>query len=150
MYECKETDRKSISCVAALLGGTTVPEICRTHHCVTLSSTEAVRGIGRRGKGRAVCEGGFVFPSAEAGDVRDGHPGKQRGGIPMAKNPLGSGRNEHIDATWNVLREIVASGNVKMGHVASGWQHADASSEEIPVVLCMWHPVALMHLPDET
>ena len=40
-YAKKETDRRSISSVAILLGGAAVSASSRTQHCVTLSTTEA-------------------------------------------------------------------------------------------------------------
>ena len=65
-----------------------------------------------------------------------------------AENPLSSGRSKHIDVRWHFLRDLVESGDAKIVHVASEWQHADVLTKALPATLFKRQRAALMNLPE--
>ena len=95
-YANKETDRRSISGVAVMLGKAAVYATSRTKHCVTLSTTEAeyavlVEGVKEGMFVRSVMS--FTQPSVyEITLIED----NERANV-MAENLLSSGRSKHID-----------------------------------------------------
>ena len=66
----------------------------------------------------------------------------------MVENPLHFARFKHIDVRWHFLRDLVESGDSKIVHVASEWQHADVLAKALPVTLFKRHRAALMNLSD--
>ena len=66
----------------------------------------------------------------------------------MAENSLSSGRSKHIDVRWHFLRDLVESGDAKIVHVASEWQHADVLTKALPAIRFKKHRAALMNLSD--
>ena len=66
----------------------------------------------------------------------------------MAENLLHSGRSKYIDVRWHFLRDFVESGDAKIVHVASEWQHADVLTKALPASLLKRYRAALMNLPD--
>ena len=108
-----------------------------TQHCVTLSISEA--------EYVAMAEGAkeglfvrlvllFMQPKNKVNSnvYEIEILGDSEGAKAMAENPLSYGRNKHIDVRWHFLRDLVESGDAKIVHVASEWQHADVLTKALP------------------
>ena len=109
-YASKETDRRSISGVAVMLGNAAVYATSRTQHSVTLSTTEAeyVALAERVKKGMFVrwvmsCMQPNVYEIALMED--------NEGATTMAENPLSSDTSKHIGVRWHFIRELVEKKN---------------------------------------
>ena len=95
-YPSKETDRRSISGVAVILGNAAVYATSRTQHCVTSSTTEAeyvalAEGAKKGMFVRSVMS--FMQPNVYEITLMEDNEGAKA----MAENPLSSGRSKHID-----------------------------------------------------
>ena len=137
-YVSKETDRHSISGVAVMLGGAAV-----NAESEYVAMAEGVKeGLFTRG----VLS--FIQPrlGGECIEVYEDNEGAKA----TAENPLSSGKSKHIDVRWHFLRDFVLSGDIRIVHVGSEWQHADVLTKALPVTLFKRHRAALMNLPDET
>ena len=143
----KDTDRRSISGVAVMLGNAAVYATSRTQHYVTLSTTEAEYVALAEG----VKEGMFVIllmyfmqPNVYEITLMEDNEGAKA----MAGNPLSSGRSKHIDIRWHFIRELVEKKELKVVHVASEWQYADLLTKKaLHVKLFKRHRKALLNLP---
>ena len=142
----KETDRRSISSVAVMLGNSAVYATSRIQHCVTLFTTEVehvalAEGVKAGMFVRSVMS--FMQPSVyEISLIEDNEGAKA-----MAENPLSSGRSKHIDARWQFIRELVEKKELKVVHVASEWQHADIPTKALHLKLFKRPRKALLSLP---
>ena len=137
-YASKETDRRSISGVAVMLGNAAV--------YATLSTTEAeyvalVEGAKEGMFVRSVMS--LMQPNVyEITSMEDNEGAKA-----MAEKPLSSGRSKHIDVRWHFIRELVEKKELKVVHLASEWQHADILTKALHVKLFKRHCKALLNLP---
>lgn len=68
----------------------------------------------------------------------------------MVERPLRRGRSKHIDVGRHFMRESVAPGELKIGHVASKWQHAGVFTGVLAATLYKRHRAVLNNLPDAT
>ena len=117
----------------------------RTQHCVTLSTTEAeyvtmaegakeglfVRSVLSFMQPRKNKVNSDVYEIENKIEILEDNEGAKA----MAENPLSSGRSKHIDVRWHFLRDLVESGDAKIVHVASEWQHADVLTKALPATL---------------
>ena len=142
----RQTDRRSVSGVAVMLGNATVYATSRTQHCVTLSTTEAdyvalAKGAKKGMFVRSVMS--FMQPNAYEITLMEDNEGAKA----MAENPLSSGRSKHIDVRWHFIGELVQKKDLKAVHVASEWQHADILTKALHVKMFERHRKALSNLP---
>ena len=128
-----------------MLGNAAVYVLSRTQHCVTLSTTEAEYvALAERAK-----EGMFVrsvMSSMQPNVCEVTLTGDNEGAKAMAENLLRWGRSKHIDVRGHFIRELVKK-ELKVLHVASGWQHANILTEALHVKLLKQHGKALLNLP---
>ena len=104
-YADKNNDRRSVSGVAVMVGGTVVNASSTTQHCVTLSSSEAkyvamAQGAKTALFTKAVLD--FLQPEL-ANETIDLFEDNQ-GAIAIAENPTSGGRTKHIELYQGVSR----------------------------------------------
>ena len=109
-YANKDNDRRSVSGVAVMVGGTVVNDCSTTQHCVTLSTSEAeyVAMAQRQGENtvlftKAVLN--FLQPEL-ANETIDFFEDNQ-GPIAKAENPISGGRTKNIDVRYPFIMELV-------------------------------------------
>ena len=126
-YASKATDRRSVSGVTVVCGGSPVAWFSRTQKCVTLSTTEAEYVAMGDGVKEAIFMRGvltfFLVPDykLEHIEVFEDNEGAKA----LAENPLSSSNSKHIDVRHHFLRELVAKGDIVVKYVPSLEQHAD-------------------------
>ena len=107
-YANKDNDRRSVSGVTVMVGGTVVNASSTTQHCVTLSTSEAeyvavAQGANTALFTKAVLD--FLQPELvnETIDLFEDN----QGAIALAENPISRGRTKHIDVRYHLIREVV-------------------------------------------
>ena len=119
-YACKEIDKRSISGVAVMLGNAAVYATSHTHHCLTLSTTEAEYvALAEGAKEGMFARSVTSFMQANVYEITLMEDNE--GAKAMAENPLSSGRSKHVDVRWHFIRELVEKKELKVVHVASEW-----------------------------
>ena len=152
-YADKANDRRSVSGVAVMLGGTSVIGSSTTQHCVTLSTSEACLGLFTRAVlahgaktalfTRAVLA--FLQPQL-VGRIIDLFEDNQ-GAIAMAENPISGGRTKHIDMRYPFNRELVKHKVIAIKYTEPRNQHADILTKAIGAEGFVRHRRFLMNLP---
>ena len=147
-YADKANDRRSVSGVAVMLGGTSVIASSTTQHCVTLSTSEAeyvamAHGAKTALFTRAVLD--FLQPQL-VGRIIDLFEDNQ-GAIAMAENPISGGRTKHIDVRYHFIRELVKHNVIAIKYTESRNQHADILTKAIGAEGFVRHRRFLMNLP---
>ena len=146
-YASKETDRRSISGVAVMLGNAAVYATSCTQHCVTLSTTEAeyvalAEGVNKEGMFvRSVMS--FMQLNVYEITLMEDNEGAKA----MAEKTFSSGRSKHTDIRWHFIRELVEKKELKVLYVTSEWQHADILTKTLHVKLFKRHRKALLNMP---
>ena len=126
-YANKDNDRRSVSGVAVMVGGTVVVNASsNTQHCVTLSTRAAeyvamAQGAKTALFTKAVLD--FLQPKPANGTI-DLFEDNQ-GAITRAENPISGGRTEHIDVRYHLIRELVERNVFDIQYTESSIQHAD-------------------------
>ena len=129
----KAEDRRSVSGLAVCCGGTPVSWFSRTQKCVTLSTTEAEYVAMADGVKEALyVRGVLVFLMPSLGSPSIGVFEDNRGAMDLAKNPLSSSNNKHIDVRYHFLRELVGKGDLSVKYLRTEDQHADILTKAIP------------------
>ena len=107
-YANNDNDRRSVSGVAVMVGGTVVNASSIMQHCSTLSTSEAeyvamAQGVKTALFTKAVLD--FLQPG-RANETIDLFEDNQ-GAIAIAENPISGGRAKHIDVRYHFIRELV-------------------------------------------
>ena len=147
-YADKANDRRSVSGVAVMLGGTSAVASSTTQHCVTLSTSEAeyvamAHGAKTALFTRAVLN--FLQPHL-VGRIIDLFEDNQ-GAIAMAENPISGGRTKHIDVRYHFIRELVKHKVIAIKYTESRNQHADILTKAIGAEGFVRHRRFLIKLP---
>ena len=107
-YANKDNDRRSVSGVAVMVGGTVVNASSIMQHCITLSTSEAKYGAMPQGAKTALFTKAvldFLQPEL-ANDTIDLFEDNQ-GAIAIAENPISGRRTKHNDVRYHFIRELV-------------------------------------------
>ena len=140
-YASKDTDRRSISGVAVMLGNAE-------------ESHTALRDVlYDRGRERSACQWGqegvfvrpvmsFMQPNVYEITLMEENERTKA----MAENLLSSHRSKQIDVRWHFIREVVGKKELNVVHVASEWQHADIITKALHITLFKRHRKALLNL----
>ena len=107
-YASKDNDRRSLSGVAVMVGGTAVNACSTTQHCVTLSTSEAEYVAMAQGAKTALFTKA-VLDFMQPGIVRETIDlfEDNQGAIAIAENPISGGRTKHIDVRHHFIRKLV-------------------------------------------
>ena len=149
-YADKANDRRSVSGVAVMLGGTSVIASSTTQHCVTLSTSETEYVAMTQGAKTALFTRAvlvFLRPQL-VGRIIDLFEDNQ-GAIAMAENPISEGRTKHIDVQYHFIRELVKHKVVAIKYTESRNQHADILTKAVGTESFVRHRRFLMNLPAE-
>ncbi|CAM9815854.1 unnamed protein product, partial [Sphacelaria rigidula] len=144
-YVKKETDRRSVSRIAVMYGGVVVSATSRTQYCVTLSTTEAEYvAMAEGAKERLFVKVVLTFLRLQTVSGCGEDHGivlyeDNEGAKALAENPFSSERSKHIDVRCHFIRELVGTGNIRVVHVGSGWQHADIWTKPLSINLFTGH-----------
>ena len=147
-YADKANNRRSVSGVAVMLGGTSVIASSTTQHCVTLSTSEAEYVAIAYGAKTALFTRpvlAFLQPQL-IGRIIDLFEDNQ-GTIAMAENPISGGRTKHIDVRYHFIRELVEHKMIAIKYTESRNQHADILTKEIGAECFVRHRRFLVNLP---
>ena len=148
-YANKDNDRRSVSGVAMMVGGTVVNASSTTQHCVTLSTSEAeyvamAQGAKTALFAKAVLD--FLQPEL-ANETTDLFEDNQ-GAIAIAENPISGGRTKHIDVRYHFIRELVERKALNIQYTESSNQHADILTKPLGQEAFARHRSFLMNLPE--
>ena len=147
-YVDKANDRRSVSGVAVMLGGTSVIASSTTQHCVILSTSET--------EYVAIAQGAktVLFTRAVLAFLRPRLVGRiidlsedNQGAIAMADNPISGGRTKHIDVRSHFTRELVKHKMIAIKYTEARNQHADILTKAIEAEGFVRHRRFLMILP---
>ena len=142
-YANKDNDRRSVSGVAVMVGGTVVVNASSTtQHCVTLSTSEAEYVAMAQGA-KTVLE--FLKPEL-ANETIDLFEDNQ-GAMAIAQNPISGGRTKHIDVRYHFIRELVERKVLNIQYTESSNQQADILTKPLGLEAFAIHRSFLMNLP---
>ena len=129
-YADKTRDIRSVSGIEIILEGTVVSHASKTHHVVSLSTSEA--GYIAAGDGvnealfvRAVLSFIGLETSRASIKILEDNPGA----VALIENPLSSARSKRIDVRFHFTRDLFRTRKISVKGVASAEQHADILSE---------------------
>ena len=148
-YANKDNDRRSVSRVAVMVGGTVVNASSTTQHCVTLSISEAEYVAMAQGAKTALFTKvvlNFLQPEL-ASDIFDLFEDNQ-GAIAIAENPISGGRTKYIDIRYHFIRQLVEREVLNIQYTASSNQHADILTKPLRLEAFAKHRSFLMNLPE--
>ena len=125
-YANKDNDRRSVSEIAATLGGTVVSHASKTQCVVSLSTSEAEYvaagdGVKEALFVRAVLS--FIAPETCGASVKVLED--NQGTKALIENLLSSARSKHIDVRFHFICELLKACKTSVEYVASAEQHAD-------------------------
>ena len=125
-YANKNNDRRSVSGVVVMLGGTALNAGSTTQHCVTFPTSEAEYVAMAQGEKIALFPKvvlDFLQPelASETIDLFE----HNQGTIAIAENPISRGRTKHIDVCYHFIRELVECNILNTQYTESSNQHAD-------------------------
>ena len=148
-YANKDNDRRSVSRVAVMVGGTVVNASSTTQHCVTISTSEAeyvamAQGAKTALFTKAVLD--FLQPelASETIDLLENNQGE----ITMEEYPISGGRTKHIDVRYHFIREMVERKVLNIQYTESSNQHADILTKSFGLEAFTRHRSFLMSLPE--
>ena len=148
-YANKDNDRRSVSGVAVMVGGTVVNASSTTRHCITLSTSEAKYGAMPQGAKTALFTTAvleFLQPEL-ANETIDLFEDNQ-GAIAIAENPISGRRTKHIDVGYHFIRELVERKVINIQYTESSNQHADILTKPLGLEAFGRHRSFLMNLPE--
>ena len=148
-YANKDNDRRSVSGVAVMAGGTVVNASSTTQHCVTPSTSEAeyvamAQGAKTALFTKAVLD--FLQPelASETIDLFE----YNQGAIAIAENPISGGRTKRIDICYHFSRELVERKVLNIHYTESSNQHVDILTKPLALEAFARHRSFLMNLPE--
>ena len=107
-YANKDNDRRSVSGVAVMVGGTVVNASSTTPHCVTLFTSEAEYVAMAQGAKTALFTKAVLdFLQLELANETIDLFEDNQGAIAIAENPISRVRTKHIDVRYHFIRELV-------------------------------------------
>ena len=148
-YADKANDRRSVSGVAVMLGGTSVIASSTTQHCVTLSTSEAEYvAMAYDAKTALFTRAVLAFLQPQlVGRMTDLFEDNQVA-IAMAENMISGGRTKHIDVRYHFIPELVKHKVIAIKYTESRNQHADILTKAIGAQGFVRHRHFLMNLPE--
>ena len=143
----KDNNRRSVSGVAVIVGGTVVNASSTTQHCVTLYTSEAEYVAMAQGAKTALFTKAVLdFLQTElANETIDLFEGNQ-GAIARAENPISGGRTEHIDVRYHFIRELVERKVLNIQYTEYSNQHADILTKPLGLGAFARHRSFVMNL----
>ena len=148
-YANKDSDRRSVSGVAVMVGGTIANASSTTQHCVTLSTSDAeyvamAQGAKTALFTKAVLD--FLQPELANGTI-DLFEDNQ-GAIAIAENPISGGWTKHFDVRYHFMRELVERKVLNIQYTESSNQHADIATKPLGLEAFARHRSFLMNMPE--
>ena len=149
-YANKDNDRRSVSGVAVMVGGTVVNASSTTQHRVTLSTSEAEYVAMAQGTKTALSTKKAVLDFLQPGLASETFDFFQdnQGAIAIAQNPISGGRTKHIDVRYHFTRELVERKVLNIQYTESSNQHADILTKPLGLEAFARHRSFLMNLPE--
>ena len=132
-YAPRNDDRRSVSGGVVMCCGGPVRWFSRTQKAISLSSSEAEYiAMGECVKDVLFLQQimNFIRPGAEFEPVTVYEDNSDA--IHLANNPIGSARSKHIELRHHSIRDVVKRGLIRITHVESKLQHADALTKNLP------------------
>ena len=150
-YANKDNDRRSVSGVAVMVGGTIANASSTTQNCVTLSTSEAeyvamVQAAKTALFTKAVLD--FLQPELANETISIDLFEDDQGAIAIAENPISGGWTKHIDVRHHFIRELVERKVLNIQYTESSNQHADILTKPLGLEAFARHHSFLMKLPE--
>ena len=148
-YTNKDNDRRSMSGIAGILGGTVVSHASNTQRVVSLSISKAKYIAAGDGVKEALFMRvvlSFIAPEpCEASiEVLEDNQGEKA----LIENPLSSARSKHIDVRFHFIRELFKARKISVEYVASAEQHADILTKALSRANFGYHRKHLMNIAE--
>ena len=142
-------DRRSVSGIAVILGGTVVSHASKTQHVVSLSTSEAASILAGDGVKealfvRAVLS--FVAPETSEASIKVLKDNQWTKGL--IETPLSSAGSKHFDVRFHFIRELFRTRKFSVEHVTSAEQHADIFTKALSTADFQHHRKRLRNLAD--
>ena len=149
-YANKDNDRRSVSGVAATVGGTVVnASSSTTQHCVTISTSEAEYVAMAQGAKTALFTKAVLdFLQPELANETIYLFEDNQGAIAIAENPISGGRTKHIDVRYHFTGELVERKVLNIQYTESTNQHADILTKTLGLEAFAGHRSFLMNLSE--
>ena len=146
-YASAETNRRSVSGIAIMLGKAVVSHASKTQRVVATSTSEAeyiaaTEGVKEALFARAVLS--FVAPETSGASIRIFED--NQGAKALIENPLSSGRSKHIDVRFHFIRDMFRQKKIAVDYVKSEDQHADILTKALSKSIFESHRKYLMNL----
>ena len=148
-YANKDNDKRSVSRVAVMVGGTVVNASSTTQHYVTLSTSEAEYVAMAQGAKTVLFTKAVLdsFQQELASETIDWF-GNNQGAMAIAKKTISGGRTKHIDVRYHFIRELVERKILNIQYTESSNQHADILTKSLGLEAFVRHRSFLMNLPE--
>ena len=148
-YANKDDDRRSVSGVVVMVGGTVVNASSTTQHCGTHSTSEVeyvamAQGVKTALFTKAVLD--FLQPefASETIELFEDN----QGAIVIAQSPISGGRTNHIDVRYPFIGELVERNVLNIQYTESSNQHADILTKPLGLEAFARHRSFLINLPE--
>ena len=149
-YANKGYDRRSMSGVAVMVGGTNVNASSTTQHCVTLSTREAKYVALAQGAKTALFTKTVVLDFLQpelASETIDLFEDNQ-GVIAIGETPISGGRTKHINVRYHFIGKLVERKVLNIQYTESSNQHSDLLTKLLGLEAFTRHRSFLMKLPE--
>ena len=146
-YADKANHRRSVSGIEVTLGGNVVSDMNKTHHAVSLSTSEAEYitagdGVKEALFVRAVLS--CIAPETSGASIKVLKD--NQGAKALIENPLSSARSKHIDVGFHFIRDLFGTRKISVEYVASAEKHTDILTEALSRANFEYHRKRLMNI----
>ena len=146
-YAAAANDRRSLSGVAVMLGGTAIDWKSSTQKCVTTATCEAEYvALCDAAKEAIFTRAVLTFLEPQLTGMCVDIFGDNEGSRAIASNPSSASRSKHIDVKLHFIRGLVRAGEIQIIHVGTEDQHADILTKALWRKTFVVHRAALMNL----
>ena len=146
----KGKDRRSVSEIAVTLGGTVVSLASKTHHVVSLSTSEAeYTAAGDGVKGALLVSAVLSSIAPETSGVRIKVLVDNQGAKKLIENSLSSARSKYIDVRFHFILDSFRTRKISVEYVASAEQHADILTKILSRANFQYHRKRLINLSEQ-
>ena len=148
-YVDKANDRRSVSGIAAPLGGSVVSHASKTQHVVSLSTSDVeyiAAGDGVKEALFVLTVLYFIAPETSPASIKvleDNQEAKA-----LIENLLSSARSKHIDVCFHFIRDLFRARKISVEYVASAEQHADILTKALSRTNFQYYRTRLTNLPE--
>ena len=146
-YAAASNNRRSVSGVAVMLGGTAVGWKSSTQKCVTTATCEAEYvALCDASKEALFMRAVLVFLQPELAGIRVHDFGDNEDAKAVAGNPSSASKSKHIDVKLHIIQGLIRAGEVRVLHLGTTEQHANVLTKPLWRKKFVLYRAALMNI----